>query len=229
MKPTAVMIFAAGFGTRMRPLTNDRPKPMVSVGGRPMIDYALMHARTAGARKIVSNVHYLHDVIEPYLVARNITVIRELPDILDTGGGLRNAIPALGPEPVWTLNPDAIWQGPNPLTFAADHWDPKTMDAMLVCVPPSHALGTKSSGDFTVAPSGQVSRGSGAIYAGAQIVKTERLSEIPEDVFSLNMLWDRMIAAKRCYACLYPGSWCDVGHPDGIPLAETLLKDPLND
>lgn len=223
------MIFAAGFGTRMRPLTLKKPKPMVEIGGQPMIDYAIRNAQEAGAEKIVSNIHYLQDVIEPYLAHMGVQTIHEHPDILDTGGGLRNALPILGPGPVWTLNPDAVWQGPNPLKFAANHWDAEKMDALLVCVAPTHAKGTNSFGDFKIESSGQISRGAGAIYAGAQIVKTNGLKDIPERVFSLNVLWDQLIAKGRCYACLYPGQWCDVGHPDGIPLAETLLSEPLND
>ena len=227
--PKAAMIFAAGFGTRMRPLTLHTPKPMVEIGGQPMINYAIQNAREAGAEKIVSNLHYLHKVIEPHLVDMGVQTVHEHPDILDTGGGLRNALPFLGSGPVWTLNPDAVWQGPNPLKFASDRWDPDKMDALLVCLEPAHARGTNSVGDFEIGPSGRISRGAGAIYAGVQIVKTDSLAVIPENAFSLNVLWDRLIANGRCYACLYPGQWCDVGHPEGIPLAESLLIESMND
>lgn len=223
------MIFAAGFGTRMRPLTNDRPKPMVHVANQPMIDYAIDHARTAGAEKIVSNTHYLADVIEPHLQKSGIQFVREEPNILDTGGGLRNAIPLLGSGPVWTLNPDTIWRGPNPLAFANAHWDADKMDALLVCIPPEQALGTDNNGDFTLGTSGALNRGIGHIYGGAQIINTETLSVMDTDVFSLNVVWDRLIADNRCFGCIYPGTWCDIGHPDGLHTAEKLLRETAGD
>ena len=219
-----VMIFAAGFGTRMRPLTLDRPKPMVDVGGRPLIDYSLALAKEAGAENLMSNTHYLPDVIRPYLEKNGVHVIHETPDILDTGGGLKNALPLLGDTPIWTLNPDVIWRGPNPLTLALDAWDDDSMDALLVCVPPENAQGTASNGDFVIDTNQRISRGTGVIYAGAQIIRPKVVADFEADAFSLNVVWDHLIDQGRCFACIYPGDWCDVGHPDGIPLAEALLK-----
>lgn len=223
MTPTSVMIFAAGFGTRMRPLTETAPKPMIHVGGAPMIDHAISHARDAGARNIVANLHYLPDQLEQHLNNSGVGTIVETPEILDTGGGLRNALPLLGRGPVWTLNPDAIWSGPNPLKIAQDAWQPDKMDALLVCLNPKDVLGRDAPGDFVMDQDGRITRGPGIVYGGAQIIKTERLAEIKEQVFSLNKIWDRMMSEGRCCACLYPGQWCDVGIPEGIPLAETLL------
>lgn len=228
LMPEAAMIFAAGFGTRMRPLTEDRPKPLVSLSGRPMIDRAIDLARDAGARTVVANLHYKADMLRDHLDGSGIALVEERPDILDTGGGLRNALPHLGSGPVWTLNPDAVWQGPNPLRLAVERWDPARMDALLVCVPPDRARGRQGGGDFSVAVDGRVSRGGEAIYGGAAIVATDRLAEIEECVFSLNRLWDLLIADGRCFACLYPGQWCDVGHPAALPLAEEMLKGPTH-
>lgn len=227
--PDAIMIFAAGFGTRMMPLTRDMPKPMVAVGGRPMIDRALDLATDAGISQIVCNLHYKSEVLEAHLQGSDVVTILETPEILDTGGGLRNALPVLGKEPVYTMNPDAIWQGPNPLAYAADRWKPEDMDALLLCIRPEDARGRDATGDFTLSETGQVKRGADVLYGGVQIIKTDRLSEITEPVFSLNRLWDLLIADKRCYGCIYPGEWCDVGHPAGIGTAEDMIGWPAHD
>lgn len=223
-KPTSAMIFAAGFGTRMRPLTDALPKPLIKVSGRPLIDHARAVVRGAGITHIVSNLHYLPDALESHLAGTDVHTIRETPEILDTGGGLRNALPILGPGPVVTVNPDVIWRGPNPVSLALEHWDPERMDALLVCVDPARAVGTDSAGDFTIGPDGGLTRGAGAIYGGVQIVKTDRLAEIADRVFSLNKLWDLLLAERRCHGVVYPGRWCDVGHPGGIALAEAMLE-----
>lgn len=218
------MIFAAGFGTRMRPLTENLPKPMVPVLGRPMIDYAIKLARSAGATNIVSNLHYKPDSLRTHLEQQNIMTVLEHPDILDTGGGLRNALPLFAQDTIWSMNPDAIWQGPNPLTFAKNSWQPDKMDALLVCIEPNRALSTSSMGDFKINPEGQVTRGPGFVFGGVQILNTRRLVEIKEVSFSLNALWDQLIAEGRCYASVYTGKWCDIGTPEGIPVAENLLQ-----
>jgi MurNAc alpha-1-phosphate uridylyltransferase len=218
------MIFAAGFGTRMRPLTDRLPKPLIAVAGRPLIDHARDLLREAGVRRVVSNLHYLPDALEAHLAGSEVQTLRESPDILDTGGGLRHAVPLLGPGPVITINPDALWRGPNPVALALAQWDPARMDALLVCVAPGRALGTDSAGDFQVAPDGLLRRAPGAIYGGVQIVKTDRLAEIAAQAFSLNLLWDLLISDARCFGMLYPGQWCDVGHPGGITLGEAMLE-----
>lgn len=221
--PFPAMIFAAGFGTRMRPLTDTRPKPLIAVAGRPLIDHALAMLTSAAVQHVVSNLHYLPEALELHLADTHVRTLRETPDILDTGGGLRNALPLLGPGPVITVNPDAIWRGPNPVSLALQHWDPLQMDALLVCIDPKHTIGTTSAGDFAVAPSGGVTRGPGVIYGGVQIINPDILHKIPQEVFSLNVVWDQMIAQDRLSAVVYPGRWCDVGHPGGIALAEQLL------
>lgn len=218
------MVFAAGFGTRMKHLTRDRPKPMIEVANRPLIDHALSLTEALPATRTVVNLHYKAEVLLRHLDGRAVDTIVEAPDILDTGGGLRNALPLLGETTVMTLNPDAIWRGPNPLHVLADHWDPVRMDGLLMCIPPPRAKGHTGTGDFVLAPDGSVTRGPGAVYGGAQIIKTDRLAGIPETVFSLNLLWDRLMAEDRLYAVEYQGLWCDVGHPDGVAIAEDLLE-----
>ncbi len=219
----SVMIFAAGFGTRMKHLTKDMPKPMIQVGGKPLLDHALFLAEDLPATKIVVNLHYKADMVQAYLKDRDVTLLVEAPEILDTGGGLRNALPELGTDPVFTLNSDAIWGGANPLHQLAAAWDPDKMDGLLTCVRKENTVGHGGPGNFLLDPSGRIARGDGLVYGGAQIIKTDRLGEIAKTAFSLNRLWDLLIAKNRLYAVEYDGKWCDVGHPEGIPLAESVL------
>lgn len=217
----AVMLFAAGFGTRMGALTAETPKPMVAVAGRPLVDHALDVAD--GAKRIVANVHYRPEMLVGHLEARGVAISHEDP-ILETGGGLRAALPLLGAGPVMTLNTDAVWTGPNPLDQLAAAWDADRMDGLLLLLP-DDAVG-KSAGDFVMDADGRLSRAKGArgaIYLGAQILRTEGLSAITETVFSLNVLWDRMIAEGRLFGLMHRGGWCDVGTPAGILDAEAML------
>lgn len=221
--PNAVMLFAAGFGTRMKELTKTCPKPMIHVAGHPLIDHSIDLAKSVGLTHLVANTHYLPDVLERHLTPQGIAISREDPDILDTGGGLRKALPLLGRNPVFTSNTDAIWKGPNPFSVALSAWNPQKMDALLVCVPLSHCIGRQGGGDFSVSVNGQISRGGDMVYGGIQILKTESLDQIEEDSFSLNVIWNRMAKDDRLFAARYPGYWCDVGHPGGIALAEELI------
>jgi len=224
MRPAALMLFAAGRGTRMGALTADWPKPLLPVAGRPLIDHALALADAAGIARIVVNTHYLGDQIEAHLAGRPaIRISHETPALLDTGGGLGQALPLLESDPVFTLNSDAVWTGPNPLIRLAEAWDPERMDGLVLLVPRAAAHGHLGAGDFILDDEGRVRRGKGAIYTGAQIVKTGGLAAIGEAVFSLNRLWDRMLAGGRLYGLLHEGEWCDVGHPGGIAEAEALL------
>ena len=221
MTPKALMLFAAGFGTRMGALTADRPKPLVEVAGKPLIDHALALVDPIVPGPIVTNLHYRPEQLERHLATTRVQTLREEPDILDTGGGLRNALPLLGDGPVWTMNSDAVWAGPNPLVMLKDAWR-DGMEALLLCIPPAQAIGHKGQGDF-VSEGGTVSRGPGLIYSGAQILRTDGLRDIPEDSFSLNLLWNDMLKRGTLHILPYPGQWCDVGHPEGITLAEEML------
>lgn len=224
MSPQAALLFAAGFGTRMGALTQDRPKPLVAVAGRPLIDHALDLVRPLGLSRVVANLHYKAEMLAEHLAPLGVSTSVELPEILDTGGGLRQALPLLGPGPVFTLNTDAIWSGPNPLELLRARWDPDRMDALLIGIAPPRAEGHAGAGDFTTDTDGRVlRRGPGVIYGGAQIIAPALLAEVTETAFSLNTVWDRMQARGRLFALEYPGRWCDVGHPGGIALAETLL------
>ena len=225
--PDAVMVFAAGFGTRMGRLTQTRPKPLIKVGGIPLIDHllALVHAAQPVPSRIVVNTHYRAKQLECHLARHNILVSREMPDILDTGGGLRKALPLLGPGPVFTANSDALWKGPNPLTLLARSWDAHRMDALLACIPLHRCIGRAAPGDFSLGSDGRLTRNGDHVYGGIQILNTDRLTEVPEVIFSLTRYWDLIAADDRLYGIEYPGTWCDVGWPECIPLARELVRN----
>jgi MurNAc alpha-1-phosphate uridylyltransferase len=220
--PAAAMVFAAGFGTRMGALTRDRPKPLIPVAGRPLLDHAIAIAQAAAPR-IVVNTHYRGDMIAAHLAGRDIALSPEPDVILDTGGGLRAALPLLGPGPVFTLNSDAVWKGGNPLLTLAAAWDGSRMEGLLLLLDRDRAIGHSGQGDFLTDAQGRLARGPGRIYSGAQILRTEDLAAIPGPAFSLNLLWDRMIARGTLFGLTWDGQWCDVGRPESIPLAEALL------
>jgi len=218
------MIFAAGFGTRMGALTAHQPKPMVKVAGRPLIDHTLTLAAPLGLNTVV-NLHYLPHVLEAHLAGSPVKTVTESPDILETGGGLKNALPLLGNGPAFTLNSDALWRGPNPLEALQAAWNPEEMDALLLLIPLQNALGHKGTGDFVLSDKGQLTRGAGLVYSGAQIIKPELTKAIPERSFSLNLVWDNLLQDGRLFGLSYTGQWCDVGSPDGITRAERMLDD----
>ena len=222
------MLFAAGFGTRMGALTATRPKPLIPVAGRALIDHALTIADQANTSPRVANLHYLGDQIARHLAGRNVALSWERDTILETGGGLRAALPQLGPGPVMTLNTDAVWTGHNPLIQLENAWDDAKMDALLLLLPAGQAWGHTGNGDFLMDASSRLSRAAGqpgAVYLGAQILRTDTLATIPDRVFSLNRVWDGMIAQGRAFGLIHDGQWCDVGHPDGISLAGAMLDD----
>ena len=218
---TAAMVFAAGFGTRMMPLTADRPKPMVEVAGRPLIDHALAIAKSAGAAPVVVNTHYRPEALRAHLAGRAVVLSHE-PVLLDTGGGLRAALPFLGPGPVLTLNSDMVWRGPNPFAVLEAAWDPARMDGLLLLLD-ARARGGAGSGDFALEGGRITDRPGPWTYSGAQMIRTKGLAEVSEEAFSLNVLWNRMLAQGRLYGLPYEGEWRDVGTPAGIAPAEALL------
>lgn len=227
--PYPLMIFAAGFGTRMGALTANRPKPLIEVAGKPLLDHALDLGVAAGSAPVVVNTHYLSDQIARHLTGREVQISNEPEQILETGGGLRQALPLLGPGPVMTLNSDAVWTGQNPLAELAARWDSARMDALLLLLPAEQALGHSGRGDFVLAGDGRIARAAGRpglVYLGAQIIRPDGLAKIDKALFSLNLLWDEMIAQGRAYGLVHQGGWCDVGKPEGIPQAEALLAAP---
>ncbi|MBP7001394.1 nucleotidyltransferase family protein [Amaricoccus sp.] len=227
--PASAMIFAAGLGTRMGALTRDRPKPLIRVGEATLLDHALAILRGAGIGRIVVNAHAHAGQVEAHLaeVAPEAAVSFESV-LLETGGGLKAALPLLAPGPVLTLNADMVWRGPNPAAALAAAWDGARMGALLALVPRAAALGHAGAGDFRLGPDGRLARRGGAatapfVYAGAQVIDPAALEDFEPGAFSLNRVWDALLAEGRLYGLVWPGRWVDVGRPEGIALAEAEL------
>jgi N-acetyl-alpha-D-muramate 1-phosphate uridylyltransferase len=230
--PFPLMLFAAGFGTRMGALTADRPKPLIPVAGRPLIDHALEVAHQSGVTRTVVNTHYRAEQMADHLADRGVLISHETGRLLETGGGLKAALPLLGPGPVAILNSDGIWTGQNPLLQLASAWDSSRMEALLLLLPLDQTLAHGPSGDFRLDLGGRLSRGAGGedqVYIGAQILNPDRIAAWPADVFSLNQPWDRMIAAGTAFGLVHQGGWCDIGRPEGIAAAEALLQSAGHD
>lgn len=218
-----VMILAAGFGTRMGALTRDRPKPLIEVAGRPLLDHALRAAEVGGGL-IAVNAHYRAAQIIDHLAGSPVHVLHETPEILDSGGGVRNGLVVLGDGPLATLNADAVWQGPEPLNCLRAAWDKSRMDVLVLLVPQARAVGRIGGGDFALTTEGRVSPDKGGdVYTGAQILGQGVVGRWPEGTFSMWEIWRAALDAGRLYGCVYPGQWADVGHPAGIALAEAML------
>jgi MurNAc alpha-1-phosphate uridylyltransferase len=233
--PPVAMIAAAGLGKRMLPLTATRPKPLVEVAGKPLLDHCLDRLRAAGVKKAVVNVHYLADVLEAHL--RNsiqgieIAVSDEREQLLETGGGLLKALPLIDADPFLVVNSDNLWiDGPvDSLRLLASNWDDARMDALLLLVPLARAHCHKGQGDFHMRTDGALKRrkaGSVApfVYTGVQIVSKRLLEgEHPSGPFSTNILWDRAMAAGRLFGAVHQGLWFDVGAPENIGKTEEIL------
>ncbi len=217
-----ILLFAAGMGTRMGALTANRPKPLISVAGKPLIDHALDLATEARTGTKVVNLHYKGQMIRDHLTGQNILFSDEADGLLETGGGLRHALPLLGASPVLTMNTDAVWNGPNPVAHILNAWDGR-MEALLLMVAPKNVHGHLGKGDFDIDHDGRLQRAPGAIYTGVQIIRTEALQGISEQAFSMNMVWDQIAVRGGLYGALYGGQWCDVGQPESIPIAEAML------
>lgn len=221
--PSAILMFAAGLGTRMGTLTVDKPKPLVKVSGQTLFDHALTLTLVPEVHRRVVNVHYKADLMRAHIADSGVEVSDESDRLLDTGGGLRHALPLMGSGPVLTLNTDAIWRGNNPVQQLLDAWNPE-MEALLMLIPKRAVHGHVGPGDFALSDSGRLNRSPGDVYAGLQIIKPGVLNEIPEDVFSMNRAWDIINARGGLYGHRYDGQWCDVGRPESIPIAEALLN-----
>ncbi len=232
MSLTTAMVLAAGFGTRMGALTRARPKPLLTVAGRALIDHALDAVEGAGVRRAVVNLHYLGEQIRAHLAERRapeVVFSQETPEILDTGGGIVHALPLLGPSAFFGLNSDALFVGRNPLKALAAAWAPGRMDALLLLVPAARALAYTRAGDFFLDAEGDRPwrRGAAAaapfVFSGAQILTPGAFVGAPGGPFSLNLVWDRLIGSGRLAAISYQDEWVDVGTPEGLSEAERAL------
>lgn len=229
------MIMAAGFGQRMRPLTNGKPKPLVEVAGRPLIDYGLAHLAQAGCDLAVVNVHYFPDQIEAWARCHHsprIVITDERRELLDTGGGIVKALPLLGNEPFFVVNSDSIWvdRGKPALERLRARWDDARMDCLLLLCHPARTIGYHGHGDFLMDGDGRLTgrparTEAGLAYIGAYLVHPRLFANVRLTKFSMNLLWDRAIAQRRLFGIEHEGQWLHVGTPDAIALAERALSE----
>jgi MurNAc alpha-1-phosphate uridylyltransferase len=233
--PHTAMIMAAGLGKRMRPLTATRPKPLIEVNGKALLDHVLEKLRVAGVKKVVVNVHYLADALEAHLKSRDhgleIVISDERDVLMETGGGLIKAEPLIDSDPFLALNSDNLWiDGPaDTLKLLASQWDDSKMDALLLLVPQARALNHQGLGDFHMDRAGRIRRREKShvapfVFTGIQIVSKRLLRDAPDGPFSTNILWNRAIEEGRCFGAVHQGLWFDVGTPQSIQLTETALE-----
>lgn len=227
------MVMAAGLGTRMLPLTADRPKPLIEVGGRALIDLMLDHLVDAGVAKAVVNVHYLPELVEAHLAQRpapRVIFSDEREQLLETGGGMVRAQQLL-PDPFFCVNSDNVWiDGPrNTLLDLSAAWNPARMDALLLVVPRERAFEHHGKGDFYLAADGKLRRrgpddaSAPYIFIGAQVVSHRLLRNAPAGAFSTMVLWERAMAEGRLFGVVHAGKWYDVGTPAAIAPAAAAL------
>lgn len=230
---TTAMVLAAGLGTRMRPLTDTMPKPLVPVNGKPLIDHVLDRLAAAGIARAVVNVHHFADQIEAHLEHRvrpAITISDERDALLDTGGGVVRALPRLGSAPFVIHNSDSVWVegiGSNIARLVAA-FDPERMDSLLLLALGATSVGYDGHGDFLMAPDGVLTRrperGEAPFaFTGVSIARPRLFDGAPEGRFSLNVLWDRAIERKRLYGLRLDGVWMHVGTPEAIEDAERWI------
>ncbi len=224
------MILAAGFGVRMRPLTDDKPKPMVVLAGRTLLDRTLDRLGQAGVRQTVVNTHYLAEVIHRHLDGRDGVVLSHEAEILETGGGVRRALPLLGDRPFFVVNSDAVWlDGPVPaLTRLAAAWDESRMDALLLLQPVGAAIGYAGRGDYHLSPDGTLRRRAPDetapyLFAGVQILHPRLFQDAPDGPFSLNLLYDAAQAAGRLFGIVHDAEWFHVGTPEDLARTEEFF------
>jgi MurNAc alpha-1-phosphate uridylyltransferase len=230
------MVLAAGYGERMRPLTLRMPKPLVPLAGRPLIDHVLDRLAAAGVQTAVVNVHYLPEQLEERLRERQgtrpaIVISDERDQLLDTGGGVTRALPKLGAGPFFIHNADTVWsEGASPaLTRMLQLWNPAAMDCLLLLAPLASSIGYWGKGDFAMAPDGRLTRrGERQVvpfaFAGVSLCDTRLFADAPEGRYSLNLLWDRALAAGRLYGVRLDGHWMHVGTPEALAEAETWFE-----
>ena len=229
------MLLAAGLGTRMKPLTDKVPKPLIEVGGRTLIDRVLDKLVAQGVTRAVVNVHYLAELLIAHLKQRKdieIVISDERAVLLETGGGLVKAAPLIDCDPFLAVNSDNLWvDGPaDTLKLLASQWDEKKMDALLLLVPQARAQNHRGQGDFHMDRTGRLRRRARShvapfVFTGVQMLSKRLLVGAPEGPFSTNILWDRAIAEGRCFGAVHQGLWFDVGTPQSIRTTEAALKN----
>jgi MurNAc alpha-1-phosphate uridylyltransferase len=232
--PTRAMVLSAGIGTRMRPLTDNMPKPLVEVGGKPLIDHVLDRLAEAGAEQAVVNVHYFAEQIERHLAGRTkpqVVISDERGVLLGTGGAVVKALPLLGEAPFFHVNSDSIWvDGVKPnLARLAEGFDAATMDALLLLAPTTGSIGYAGRGDFAFAADGRLRRRAERgvapfVFAGAAILSPALFKDAPQGEFPLTDLFARAAEQGSLHGLRLEGLWMHVGTPDAIALAENAIR-----
>ncbi|MFK5979505.1 MAG: nucleotidyltransferase family protein [Rhizobiaceae bacterium] len=231
--PKNAMILAAGLGTRMRPITESIPKPLVKVYGKTLLDHSLDAAERAGVEHAVVNVHHHADQMETHLAARHspdIAISDERDALMNSGGGIAKALPKLGKNPFFLLNSDTFWiEGYTPnLRRMADFWDAEKMDILLMLSDVARAIGYTNKGDFTMDADGKLTRRierttAPFAYAGAAIINPAVFDNAPQGAFSLNVQFDEAIEKDRLFGMNMDGMWLHVGTPEAIRDAEEAI------
>ncbi|MGK9053556.1 nucleotidyltransferase family protein [Neorhizobium petrolearium] len=230
------MVLAAGLGTRLRPITDTMPKPLVPVAGKPMIDYALDTLADAGVTRAAVNAHHFADRMEAHLKAyprMEILISDERAALMNSGGGLAKGLKLLDPGLVYVMNADLFWIGERPgektnLERLAEFFDPARMDMALLCVALDRTTGHNGKKDFQLDPNGRLFRyreggDNPVVYAGAIVMHSSLLDDAPADAFNLNVYFDRAIESGRLYGLVMDGQWITVGTPEALPEAEAVI------
>jgi len=233
MMPKTAIVLAAGLGTRMRPYNGHIPKPMVTVGGKSLIDYGLDRLAEAGVERAVVNVHHLANVVERHLAARQrprIVISDERAGLLGTGGGIAKALPEIGDAPFFLVNSDTLWLDGVKPNFArlADAFDVAAMDALLLLAPSADSIGYAGRGDYAMQPDGRLRRRAEQevvpfVYAGAAILSPALFADAPTGAFALTRLFDRAGENGRLFGLRLEGIWMHVGTPEAVAAAEAAL------
>ncbi|HEX2580413.1 MAG TPA: nucleotidyltransferase family protein [Dongiaceae bacterium] len=231
MTADAAMVMAAGLGTRLRPFTATSPKAMVPVQGKPIIDHVLDRLAREGIARAIVNLHHLGDVLRAHLVGRKVPhlTFSDEPVVLETGGGLKQAMPLLGPDPFFTINAKIIWSG-RPLASLRAGWNPEAMDALLLLIPREQAVGYEGPGDFALRSDGRLHRrgedGTAPhVYSGISLCHAPLLAETPAGAFSLNLPWDRAMRAGRLFGLVHDGDWFQISTLNQWQTVERVLAE----
>lgn len=235
MSLTTAMVLAAGLGTRMRPLTDDRPKALVEVGGRALIDHVLDRLAAGGVERAVVNVHWFADRLEAHLAGRTrpaIAISDERDALLETGGGLQKARPLLGDAPVLVANIDSVWTSDSDVEVVETvrrAWDPERMDVLLMLARTDRCLGFDGPGDAFIEPDGRLrfrrpdEPSAPLAYMGLHATKPQVVDDQPEGAWGLMRAWRPLAEQGRVHGVVLDGFWMHVGDPESRDAAEARL------
>lgn len=227
--PTQAFVLAAGYGTRMKPLTDTLPKPLVKLQGRPLLDYVLDHLKKSGVSRIVVNLHHHAEVLQKFLSSRSdLVLVPSYEEILlETGGGVKKALPLLGEDPFYMINGDAFWtDGPsgNTLLALAKAFDSEKMDVLLLLIPLERMILTEGVGDYDLLPDGRLRRSlnkSGKfMFTGIRISHPRALRDTPEGPFSFLQVMDRAEREGRLFGLVHDGVWHHISTPNDLRRVE---------